>query len=250
MTAGGDDSPDTHGTERSSVTADLRTILRRWPWIQAVFGLLVSALCASAFTTLAGQVYDRGPVVALDRRLLELMGAVRSEPALSIWSVLTWVGDTLLVFPLAVVAGLLLAHRKRSSSPVVLLVAASAGVGSVVGLTKWIIARPRPPALPLVGVEDGFGFPSGHSAQAAAVYLMLALLVLPILTTAWQRAAVMLSALALIATAMISRIMLGVHAPSDVLGGFLLGIGWTALLLSVLPLARSGRDLLHRLAHA
>ncbi len=250
MTAAGDDSSDTHGVERPSVMGDLRTILQRWPWIQGVLGLVISALCAAGFTSLTGQVYDQGPVVALDRRLLELMGAVRSEPAISVWSVLTWVGDTLVVFPLAVVAGLLLARRKRSWSPFVLLVGSSAGVGATVELTKWIIARPRPPVAPLVGFEDGFGFPSGHSAQAAAVYLMLALLILPILTTAWHQAAVMLSAIALIATAMLSRIVLGVHAPSDVLGGLLLGIGCTALLLSVRPLVRSARDLLHRLAHA
>ncbi|QGK68998.1 phosphatase PAP2 family protein [Allosaccharopolyspora coralli] len=250
MAAAGDDSSNTHGAERPSVTRDLRTILRRWPWVSGALGVLISALCAAGFTALAGQVYNRGPVVALDRRLLELVGEVRSEPAIAVWSVLTWVGDTLVVFPLAVVAGVLLVRRKRSWSPLVLLVASSAGVGSLVGLTKWIIARPRPPALPLVGVEDGFGFPSGHSAQAAAVYLMIALLILPLLTGSRRRAAVLLAAMALTATAMLSRIVLGVHSPSDVFGGLLLGVGWTVLLLSLRPLARSARELLHRLAHA
>ncbi|MBE9375375.1 phosphatase PAP2 family protein [Saccharopolyspora sp. HNM0983] len=202
---------------------------------------MISALCAVGFAALAGQVSRPGRVVRLDHGVLNAVALRRSEPLVDVWAVLTWVGDGLVVVPLAVLVGALLARAARSWSPFLLLVLASAGIGLAVELLKRIIARPRPPVLEHVSVEDGFGFPSGHTAHAVAVYLMIALLASAILRSGWARAAIAVAAVALVGTSMLSRVVLGVHSPSDVWAGLLLGVGWTVLLLSLWKLVESGR---------
>ena len=209
--------------------------------VPAVLGLLISALCAVGFTALAAQVSQPGWLLRLDQSLLHAAALQRTGPVVDVWSVLTWVGDGLLVVPVAVLLGSLLGFRTRSWSPFVLLVLASTGVGLAVELLKGFIARPRPPVLEHVVAEDGFGFPSGHTAHAAAVYLMIAVLAATMLRSVWASALIALTAVALTATAMFSRIVLGVHSPSDVAAGLLLGAGWTLLLVSVAQLAGQRR---------
>jgi undecaprenyl-diphosphatase len=93
---------------------------------------------------------------------------------------------------------------------------------------KDYIARPRPGVDPLV-TAFGYSFPSGHSLDSAATYGLIALVVwrspLPL---AVRRLAVVLGA-TLPFLIGLSRIALGVHYPSDVLGGWLAGIALVAL---------------------
>lgn len=228
-----DDSPSPYPEEGAPGRASIP--------VPAVLGLVVSVLCAVGFTALAAQVSQPGWLVWLDHSLLDVAALQRTAPMVDVWSVLTWVGDGLLVVPVAVLVGSLLGLATRSWSPFVLLVLASVGVGLAVELLKHLIARPRPPVLEHVVAEDGFGFPSGHTAHAAAVYLMIALIAATMLRSVWASAAIVLTAVTLTTIAMMSRIVLGVHSPSDVAAGLLLGAGWTLLLVSVAQLAGSRR---------
>ncbi|WP_460959626.1 phosphatase PAP2 family protein [Parasphingorhabdus pacifica] len=235
-------------TESTSVSADLRVVSQRWPWLPAVFGLVLSTLCAFGFAGLAEQVFEQGPLVGLDRRLAEMAGPLRSPGGLEVFAVVTWLGDSLVVTPVALVAGIALVRVFRSWAPLVLLLLASIGTAATVELIKLTVARPRPPALPMVAMEDGFGFPSGHAAHSAAVYLMVACLLTQVLSVRWQRIGVVLVVMLLIAVTMCSRVVLGVHSPSDVLAGLLLGIGLTTALLSVYRLRLPARRMLADLA--
>ncbi len=123
-------------------------------------------------------------------------------------------------------AGLLL--YRRDWRGLALLIAVTLSGRLLVELQKDWTARLRPdPHGHLVPVET-FAFPSGHAANAALVWLCLALLVprRPRLRALAVWAAVWL-ALAVGA----SRVMLGVHWPSDVIGGWAFGLFWTLALL-------------------
>jgi membrane-associated phospholipid phosphatase len=93
---------------------------------------------------------------------------------------------------------------------------------------KYLFDRARPdPAGHLVAVKS-MAFPSGHAANAMTLGLGLALLV-----AGGPRARRAALALALVYALLVglSRPVLGVHWPSDVLGGWLLGAAWTLLLV-------------------
>ena len=105
----------------------------------------------------------------------------------------------------------------------------------LVELQKDWTARVRPDAIGHLVPVDSLAFPSGHAANATMVWLCLALL---LSHGGRGRAFAVWAAVWLILAVGLSRIMLGVHWPSDVIAGWAFGLFWTILLLRL-----SGRDL-------
>jgi undecaprenyl-diphosphatase len=91
-------------------------------------------------------------------------------------------------------------------------------------LLKLGFGRPRPDLIDHLDHQTSFSYPSGHATSAAVVYLLLAWLVPP----RWRRAAWSLAG-AMIVLNGFSRIMLGVHWASDILGGTMLGAAFALL---------------------
>ena len=142
-------------------------------------------------------------------------------------------GATLLLAATGFGAGMLLFRREWRSAALLVGITLSGRV--LVALQKDWTARVRPdPQGHLVPVES-LAFPSGHAANAALVWLCLALLV-P--RTAQARAWAVWGAVWLALAIGASRVMLGVHWPSDVIGGWAFGLFWALLLLRL-----SGRPL-------
>ena len=99
-------------------------------------------------------------------------------------------------------------------------------------LLKGLIARPRPPMAPeelaALGV-DSFAFPSGHVQSYTIFYGFLAYAVWQEATRPWLRRLGAAAMLAMVVLVGISRIYLGVHWASDVLGGYCIGVLWLLL---------------------
>ncbi len=98
---------------------------------------------------------------------------------------------------------------------------------------KFAIQRPRPDVLRLVDVS-GFSFPSGHSMAAMAVFGLLAWCVWRYERNPRRRIALMCLFALVIVMVGISRIYLGVHYASDVLGGFCVSTIWLVLYTKVI----------------
>ncbi len=108
------------------------------------------------------------------------------------------------------------------------------------GLKEWI-AAPRPAFEGWTNPEGGYGYPSGHTMQATIAYGMLAYLAWRRVASRRARAALVTGAAAIIALISLSRLVLVVHFPSQVIGALLAGGLW--LLTSVAFIATwSGRD--------
>jgi membrane-associated phospholipid phosphatase len=94
-------------------------------------------------------------------------------------------------------------------------------------LVKATVDRQRPVLANPVARERTLSFPSGHAQAAMVGFAVLLIVFLPIARGAWRRTAVTTAVLAVIAIGF-SRVALGVHYLSDVLGGFVLGAAWVA----------------------
>ena len=101
-------------------------------------------------------------------------------------------------------------------------------VGPLTTALKELVGRPRPQFAEGGAELDSLSFPSGHASGVAALVTLVLLLVWPRLSRAGRRRAVA-AGVALGLLVGCTRLWLGVHFPSDVVGGWALGVGWTLL---------------------
>jgi membrane-associated phospholipid phosphatase len=139
----------------------------------------------------------------------------------------------------AVVAWLLWRRLPRLAMFVVITAAGSSLLNTLV---KTSVHRLRPVLSHPVAHEPGPSFPSGHAQAAIVGYAVLLLVFLSVLHGLWRTVTVTAAVLMILAIGF-SRIALGVHYLSDVLGGYLLGAAWVAAMAAAFNAMRieSGR---------
>jgi undecaprenyl-diphosphatase len=98
---------------------------------------------------------------------------------------------------------------------------------AVGGVSKVLVQRVRPVVDEPLSHSSGYSFPSGHALNIAVAGSAMVVLVWPLLERRGRRLAVALAAITGLAVGA-NRILLGVHFPSDVVAGWLLGLGVTA----------------------
>jgi undecaprenyl-diphosphatase len=155
--------------------------------------------------------------------------------------VLSTIGSGYVVFALAAIACVFLYRRRRGAAALAVAVS-TAGAVVISNVDKLLVGRPRPPVHHLEHVTSA-SFPSGHATQSTAFYGTLLVVVL------WSSGSARLRAtLAAVATASLvlaiafSRVYLGVHYPSDVVAGMLLGGSWSAIVCTALVTRRQRWD--------
>jgi undecaprenyl-diphosphatase len=137
----------------------------------------------------------------------------------------------------AVVVWLLWRRLPRLALFVVITAAGSSLLNTVV---KTAVHRLRPILTNPVAHEGGFSFPSGHAQAAIVGYSVLLLVFLPVMHGAWRRAGVAIAVFMVLAIGF-SRVALGVHYLSDVIGGFVLGGAWVAAMTAAFNAMRVDR---------
>ena len=121
------------------------------------------------------------------------------------------------------------------------VLAAGALVSPVTDLLKELVGRQRPQFAEGGARYGSFSFPSGHASGVVTLVTVLLVLTWPLLTPAARRGW-LVAGTALVLLVGCTRMWLGVHFLSDVLGGWALGLGWTllvALLFGALPGGRA-----------
>ena len=161
----------------------------------------------------------------LDIEILQAVALHRDATVTSIAEILTTAGSFPLLAPLSV-AALLLRRWNRPADDIALVVIA-AGSAALPWLVKLIVARPRPTFEHLQQLSS-LSFPSEHTTQAAAIYLTIAILLSKGLNRGLRQLVIVLALLIAVVVAW-SRVYLGVHYPSDVAAGLVLGWSWALL---------------------
>jgi undecaprenyl-diphosphatase len=136
-------------------------------------------------------------------------------------------GRTVLTLVTLSVAGFLLISRRRHAMWLLLLAVVGGTLASA--LLKDVFDRPRPTVVPHLMVEHSPSFPSGHSMLSAVVYLTLGSLLDRFLPQRRLKLYVLTLALLLTCLIGLSRLALGVHYPTDVLGGWTAGLVWAVV---------------------
>jgi undecaprenyl-diphosphatase len=148
----------------------------------------------------------------------------------------TWLGSGGVLWTLIAAAAVVLAIRRQWQLAIYLLVT---GAGALVldPVLKSLVGRLRPVVAHPIAHGNGNSFPSGHSLGSIVCYGALFLVFLPATRGRWRRV-LTAGTVILIAAIGISRVLLGVHYVSDVLGGWALGITWLGLTAFAFELSR------------
>lgn len=184
---------------------------------------VTAALGWVTFLVMAWWVQHLQPVTALDRLGTTLALAGRSPAATVAAEVITRLGSFPVVDVLAAGGALLLWWRTRRFLLPAALLITTVETGAVVFFAKQLVDRSRPPVAELLGAPalDG-SFPSGHTTSGAVVWVLSALFLASTMTTRWARTAVVLAGVGVAAAIGATRVYLGYHWSTDVLGGWLL----------------------------
>ena len=115
---------------------------------------------------------------------------------------------------------------------------AGAGAGLLNFAPKNFYDRPRPPFKDSWVYESNQSFPSGHSTGSLVIYGLLAYLLLLVLSGRRTRGAVVAGTVLLVLAIGFSRVYLGAHYFSDVVGGYCVGAAWLIVCISAVESVR------------
>jgi membrane-associated phospholipid phosphatase len=196
---------------------------------------------AVGFTEVLDDVLEGDGITWIDRPAAKWLGTHRDAWLTTVLLTVTAVGSPAGLAVMTVLISSPVALWRRSWLPVVMALVGAIGILLVVLTAKILVVRERPPIPFAVITETGFSFPSGHAAGTAVVVPLAAWLVTRYLITRWiSQVVVWTVAIGLIGAVGLSRIYLGVHYVSDVMGGWLLGATWAGAVVFVGSLAERG----------
>lgn len=207
------------------------------PHAALILTLAVGAALAVTLTAVFAQVYEAvveaDGVAGLDHPVLDTAKTLRSPALNIITTAYTDVGGTIGMPLLALAVMATLAVRRRSWTPVILIVIAGAGSLLMTIAGKSLIGRTRPPLIDAVPpYEYSASFPSGHSLNSVVIAGIVAYLIILRLKSPRARIISAILAALFAFTIGLSRVYLGHHWLTDVLAAWALGAAWLALVIT------------------
>lgn len=208
-------------------------LIRHFGWSEVVLlaALLFVLFCGYCFIELADEVRE-GETQTFDEWVLRSLRR-DDDPAFSIGP--AWLREPMLditalgspvVLTLMVIGVIGFMRLQRQFGAIVLTLVATITGKLVMEILKYFMDRDRPTVVPHLRDVTDHSFPSGHAMLSAIVYLTLGILLTQVVPGRAAKLYCLLCAMVLTFLVGISRIYLGVHYPTDVLAGWMAGIGW------------------------
>lgn len=203
------------------------------------FAALILMVALGAVALLVGTLAEITENVVEGEELVRVDSPVSSylvehrEPWLTTtMGVITHLGSTRVLIPTLLAVGLVARRHSHTWTPMAFLAVTLGGATLTSTVIKLVIARNRPSSEALVPAL-GYAFPSGHSTAATAGWLAIAVVLAWLAQNVTVGVSLLAAALAIAVLVGVSRVYLGVHAPTDVLAGCALGALWLATALAV-----------------
>lgn len=209
--------------------------------LRALLLALALALVGIPFGLLLHQVATHGPLAGFDEDGAQWMNDRfhGHDFAVTVLKAISFTGKPIfLLFAVGLPGAWVLHNGGRKLA--VFLAVTSFGGGIIDTIVKVAVGRPRPEVDEPIISAFGKSFPSGHSMQAVVCYGALLLVFLPLLEGRRRTTAIAATA-TLIVLIGFSRLSLGVHYVSDVLGGYVLGAAWLIASVAVFEIWREER---------
>ena len=201
---------------------------------RARYPLAIAAAGAVAFAVIALWA-NAGGTPSIDSSIESWVVDHRTPAVTSVAKIVTWLGSGAVLYPAVAVLALVWWWRRRDWRPGLALAVALGGATALYTILKPVFERPRPPAQDAVGTYSHWSFPSGHATQSMAFYAVLAFL---LTVGVSRRTRWWLGAALVILVVGATRIYLGAHWFTDVLGGYAIGGCWAALVAAALVVIR------------
>ena len=199
-------------------------------------GLAVGVVLTFGFAKIAGKVVT-GKTTGIDDAVMKFMGLHQVPWVTNGMVELTMLGTGVVVAMIVAVSALFLWLYDYKNSATLLFVTTIGGLMLNMAL-KLGFDRPRPQFFEWGTHAVSSSFPSGHAMSAAIVYPTVAYLAARVQKSIFARVLTLSAAAILVLLISLSRVYLGVHYPSDVAAGVVVGLAWSAFCMTTLEVAQ------------
>ena len=189
---------------------------------------LAIALSLFAFAEIADGIGRKDDLHLLDRQIAEAVIPYVTPASVAFFSAVTWLGSGVVITALGVCVSAVLL-RQGELLRLYAWILALVGSGLLNFTLKGWYMRVRPGAMPLL---DSWSFPSAHAMNGFVAYGMLVYLLARLLPRKWTPVAVAVAA-AVVVVVGASRVMLGYHYFTDVIGGYAAALAWLAVCVTL-----------------
>lgn len=197
-------------------------------FLEIMLGLFITVLTLGIFLKLTDNIIDK-EIIFFDTAIMQLVYLFRSEELTSVMKFVTSLGGELFIGTSILLTIFFLYLKNHKKDMLLFSFILFFGIG-LNFLLKEVFQRPRPEFFPLIH-EATYSFPSGHAMNSFIFYTCLSFFIFRKMRNNQLKIILMCLSALLIFFVGISRIYLGVHYPSDVVGGYIAGLSWFVVVL-------------------
>ncbi|SMQ75742.1 undecaprenyl-diphosphatase [Bacillus sp. OV166] len=195
-----------------------------------VIAFSISVVSIIGFSLISLLISDQ-KIIHFDRTVIDMVQGSETLVLTNVMKIFTFIGSAPFVIVLSLFLLFFLYKVLHHRFELILFAAAITGSAILNGILKQFFQRVRPDFHRLIDIE-GYSFPSGHAMNAFTVYGILSFLLWRHIPSRFGRGVLISVSMVMILAIGISRIYLGVHYPSDIIGGYFASGFWitTAIL--------------------
>ncbi|WHY88347.1 phosphatase PAP2 family protein [Neobacillus novalis] len=192
--------------------------------VHLVIAFIISLVCVIGFIFISLLISDH-KIIDFDSDVIAAIQGLESPTLTKVMKFFTLIGSFSVVSVIIIILIIFLYKVLHHRLELILFISAIIGSAVLNQILKLIFHRVRPDFHRLIDIS-GYSFPSGHAMNAFTVYVILSFLLWRHIPSRWGRSVLIIFSVFMIMAIGISRIYLGVHYPSDIIGGYLASGFW------------------------